>query len=90
MAEPLSSSHRGDSLSPPPGVPNLGPLATRLSTNSEFTGRGITIAFIDSGFHSHPDLTEPRNRILVHYDVRADTATPRECPPPDASSWPGQ
>ena len=89
MAEPLSSSHRGDSLSPPPGVPNVGPLASRLSTNSEFTGRGITIAFIDSGFHSHPDLTEPRNRILVHYDVRADTATPRECPPPDASSWHG-
>jgi serine protease AprX len=89
MAEPTNPPVANESIMPPPGVPNVGPLASRLSTNTEFTGRGITIAFIDSGFHSHPDLTEPRNRVLVHYDVRSDSTTPRACPPPDASSWHG-
>ena len=89
MAEPTSPSDTTASIMPPPGVPNVGPLASRLATNSEYTGRGITIAFIDSGFHAHPDLTEPRNRVLVHYDVRSDQTTARSCPPPDASSWHG-
>lgn len=87
MAEPTALDK--SSVAPPPGVPDVGPLASRLDTNAAFTGRGITIAFIDAGFHAHPDLTEPRNRVLVHYDVRADLTTPRACPPPDASSWHG-
>lgn len=88
-AESSSSPPPVESISPPPGLPNVGPLASRMETNADFTGRGITIAFIDSGFYAHPDLTEPRNRILVHYDVRAGVTTIRACPPPDVSSWHG-
>ena len=32
--------------------------------SDERTGRGVTIAFLDSGFFAHPDLVEPRDRIL--------------------------
>jgi serine protease AprX len=45
------------------------PAAERLNADAERTGRGVTIAFLDSGFYPHPDLTEPRNRILAYHDV---------------------
>src|SRR5687768_11155945 len=41
------------------------PTPLRLDADERFTGRGMTIAFLDSGFYSHPDLTTPRNRILA-------------------------
>jgi serine protease AprX len=38
----------------------------RTSANAAYTGRGVVIAFIDSGFYPHPDLG---SRILVHVDA---------------------
>jgi serine protease AprX len=38
----------------------------RTGANLAYTGRGVVIAFIDSGFYAHPDLG---NRILVHVDA---------------------
>ena len=38
----------------------------RLDADERFTGRGVTIAFLDSGFYPHVDLTTPRNRILAY------------------------
>src|SRR5262245_59862558 len=35
------------------------PTPLRLHADPRFTGRGVTIAFIDAGFFPHPDLTEP-------------------------------
>ena len=35
------------------------PTSVRLSAKLEYTGKGVTIAFLDSGFHAHPDLTRP-------------------------------
>lgn len=35
----------------------------RMHADPRFTGKGVTVAQIDSGFYPHPDLTEPRNRI---------------------------
>ena len=32
------------------------------------TGKGVTIAVIDTGVYPHPDLTKPRNRIIVFRD----------------------
>lgn len=40
----------------------------RLASESQFTGRGVTIAMLDSGFQRHPDLTTPKNRILAVVD----------------------
>src|SRR5215208_2224387 len=34
----------------------------RVSANLNFAGRGITVAFLDSGFYPHPDLVRPKNR----------------------------
>jgi len=45
------------------------PTALRLQADTERTGRGVTIAMIDSGFYPHPDLTEPANRIVAAVDV---------------------
>ncbi len=52
-----------DSTTPPttfpyyhPAEETVLPQATRLPTHSGFDGRGVTIAFLDSGFYPHPDL----------------------------------
>src|SRR4026208_2216156 len=45
----------------------------RVHANPNFAGRGVTVAFLDSGFYPHPDLIRPKNRILcyVHATGRA-------------------
>jgi serine protease AprX len=45
------------------------PTPVRLDADRSRTGRGVTIAFLDSGFYPHPDLTEPVNRILAFKDI---------------------
>jgi serine protease AprX len=41
----------------------------RVHANPHFVGRGITVAFLDSGFYPHPDLVKPRDRILAYVDA---------------------
>ena len=36
----------------------------RLNANPEYTGKGVTVAFLDSGFYPHPDLVN-QNRLLL-------------------------
>jgi len=45
------------------------PTWLRLGADERFTGRGVTIAFLDSGFYSHADLTEPESRILAYHNI---------------------
>jgi serine protease AprX len=45
------------------------PTWLRLGADERFTGRGVTVAFLDSGFYSHPDLTEPQSRILAYHNI---------------------
>src|SRR5437588_837181 len=45
------------------------PTWLRLGADERFTGRGVTIAFLDSGFYQHPDLTTPESRILAYHNV---------------------
>src|SRR4051812_22985801 len=40
------------------------PTPLRIGAPEEFRGRGVTIAFLDAGFFAHPDLVEPRDRIV--------------------------
>jgi serine protease AprX len=61
------------------------PTPLRLHADPRFTGRGVTLAILDSGFYPHPDLTLPHNRIRAW--VNATTASPAviqyqrdECP----------
>ena len=40
-----------------------------MDADERFTGRGVTIAFLDSGFYAHDDLTKTRkpNRCLPQH-----------------------
>src|ERR1044071_6741443 len=42
------------------------PTAARLNASPEYTGRGVTIAFLDSGFYPHPDLV---SRVIAYEDL---------------------
>jgi serine protease AprX len=83
------SSVRPPPAPPPSGVPGIRPLQARLDTDERFTGRGVTIAFIDSGFYAHPDLVRPENRILAHHDLLTGVTRAGTTPEPDESSWHG-
>jgi len=48
------------------------PTVDRLNADPRFTGRGVTIAFLDSGFHQHPDLIEPNNRVVAFHDISGE------------------
>lgn len=65
------------------------PTPLRVGADERFTGRGVTIAFLDSGFYPHPDLTEPRNRIRHYVNVTDPLHNPREYHTPNDSSWHG-
>lgn len=60
----------------------------RMDADSRFTGRDVTIAFLDSGFYAHPDLTTPRNRILAYHSIVAE-GDKTNLETPDPASWHG-
>jgi serine protease AprX len=45
------------------------PTGLRLNADQKFTGKSVTICFIDSGFYPHPDLVSQRNRIKAAIDI---------------------
>ncbi|WP_437673921.1 S8 family serine peptidase [Sorangium sp. So ce131] len=65
------------------------PVAERLHAEPGCAGRGVTIAFIDSGFYAHPDLVTPRNRILAYHDIFAPENGVAALERADVSSWHG-
>lgn len=80
--------HLNDQLSQNDVTPVL-PTPMRVGADERFAGRGVTIAFLDSGFYPHPDLIRPENRILCY-----TSTTPREefedsFRTPDPASWHG-
>lgn len=46
------------------------PIAIRLNADTEYTGKDVTICFIDSGFIVHPDI---KNRIKKIVDITDDS-----------------
>lgn len=65
------------------------PTPLRVGADEHLCGRGVTIAFLDSGFYPHPDLTEPRQRIRRYVNVADPHHDERELHTPDNSSWHG-
>jgi serine protease AprX len=65
------------------------PVPLRLGASAQYTGRGVTIAFLDSGFYAHSDLVEPANRILGYHDILHPDADANVLRRPDESSWHG-
>lgn len=65
------------------------PIAQRLAVDHRYQGRGITAAFLDSGFFAHPDLTRPRQRIRQYHDLVHDRTGLEHIQSPDNSMWHG-
>lgn len=65
------------------------PTPLRMEADERFRGRGVTMAFLDSGFYAHPDLTQPANRIVAYHSIFADSDDPTSLETNDAASWHG-
>ncbi len=64
------------------------PTRLRLHADPRFSGQGVTIALLDSGFYPHPDLVQPRNRIRVWADASGEPVQSIRFGPEERPSWP--
>lgn len=65
------------------------PTGLRVNAHPRFTGKGVTICFIDSGFYLHPDLTGHKNRILKIIDIANPNNKQSYFSKPHPESWHG-
>lgn len=65
------------------------PTPLRMDADEHFTGRGVTIAFLDSGFYAHPDLTQPTNRIAAYHSIFDAKHDRTSLEMADVASWHG-
>src|SRR5688500_16310328 len=65
------------------------PTPLRMDADERFTGHGVTMAFLDSGFYAHHDLTEPRNRIVAYHSLFATDGDDTSLHTADVASWHG-
>ncbi|HJP94377.1 MAG TPA: S8 family serine peptidase [Pyrinomonadaceae bacterium] len=65
------------------------PVPLRMDADERYTGLGITIAFLDSGFYAHKDLTEPVNRILTYHNIFVPSDDLSSLQTSDVASWHG-
>ena len=56
------------------------PTPLRLDADARFTGKGVTICFIDCGFYPHPDLTSHKNRIKTIVDITKNQSASQVSP----------
>lgn len=79
----LSDSHNHSHA---PNTSAVIPLTERLRVEGRFAGRGVRIAFLDSGFYPHDDL---RNRIAAFYDVAGEDDALESLKNPQPHHWHG-
>jgi serine protease AprX len=65
------------------------PTPLRMDADEDFRGRGVTMAFLDSGFYAHPDLTQPNNRIVAYHSIFDSDGDRALLKTNDAASWHG-
>lgn len=65
------------------------PTPLRMDADERFNGSGVTMAFLDSGFYAHPDLTQPRNRIVAYHSIFAAAGDTTSLHTTDVASWHG-
>jgi len=65
------------------------PTPLRMNADNQFTGRGVTVAFLDSGFFAHPDLTQPTSRILAYHSIFKSKDDRTSLKTTDVASWHG-
>ncbi|MBW7884792.1 MAG: S8 family serine peptidase, partial [Caldilineaceae bacterium] len=64
------------------------PTPLRLHADPRFTGQGVTIALVDSGFYPHADLVQPTNRIRAWVDAGQERVAALYFAPDDTPRWP--
>lgn len=69
--------------------PQILSIPERLHAHPKYTGRGVVMGFVDSGFYPHPDLTRPRRRIKVYADAARDEPVRHEFFSPQPWTWHG-
>src|SRR6267143_3109512 len=65
------------------------PTPLRMDAHEAFTGRGVTIAFLDSGFYAHDDLTKPEDRIVAYHNIFSSDEDVTALRTSDVASWHG-
>jgi len=65
------------------------PTPLRMEADERFRGRGVTMAFLDSGFYAHPDLTQPHNRIVAYHSIFPESDDRTSLETNDVASWHG-
>src|ERR1051326_6160135 len=65
------------------------PVPKRMDADERFTGRGVTIAFLESGFYAHKDLTEPVDRIVALHNIFSPADDVSSLQQHDVASWHG-
>ncbi|MFV0389821.1 MAG: S8 family serine peptidase [Pyrinomonadaceae bacterium] len=61
----------------------------RIDASEDFTGKGITIAFLDSGFYPHADLIKPADRIVAYHNLVTNSEDRSQLFDADVASWHG-
>ncbi|MEZ5428916.1 MAG: S8 family serine peptidase [Pyrinomonadaceae bacterium] len=61
----------------------------RLDASEKYTGRDVCIAFLDSGFYPHVDLTTPDNRIIGYRSLLESDGDFKSLFQADVASWHG-
>lgn len=69
--------------------PPIYPIGLRLNAIPHYTGKGVTLAVIDSGFYRHPDLVKPYNRIKAAIDITRPEVGDDFLDRPSDASWHG-
>ncbi len=64
------------------------PTPARMHADPHHTGRGVTLAMVDSGFYPHPDLIQPRNRIRAWVDATQEPVEAYFFGPSEIPRWP--
>ena len=62
------------------------PTPDKLKADLKFTGRGVRIAFLDSGFYPHPDF---RARVVAFHDIHGEDRTLDSVIEPQGHHWHG-
>lgn len=62
------------------------PTAEKLNADKRFSGRGVTIAFLDSGFYPHEDFAD---RVVVFHDIFGEEKSFGSIIEPKAHHWHG-
>src|ERR1043165_6542647 len=65
------------------------PVPVRMDADERYTGRGVTVAVLDSGFYAHKDLIEPDKRILACHNIFTPDDGVSALEESDVASWHG-